>query len=78
MTFAEDLTNRFYDGVLVHADPDVVRLDRSWDFTIRAIVVLQTGRKLRLPMESTPPAEALAAALEARQIPHERNPFSLF
>lgn len=30
VTFAEDLVNRFYDGVLVHADPDVVRLDRSW------------------------------------------------
>lgn len=55
-----------------------VRLDRSWDFTIRAIVVLHTGRKLRLPVESTPPTEALAAALEARQIKHERNPFSLF
>lgn len=55
-----------------------VRLDRSWDFTIRAIVVLQTGRKLRLPVESTPPTEALVAALEARQIKHERNPFSLF
>jgi predicted glycosyltransferase len=30
VTFAEDLINRFYHGVLVHADPDVVRLDRSW------------------------------------------------
>lgn len=78
----DDATMRWHSGRR-HADIalseiEKVRLDRSWDFTIRAIVVLQTGRKLRLPMESTPPAEALAAALEARQIPHERNPFSLF
>jgi predicted glycosyltransferase len=28
--FAQDLVTRFYDGVLVHADPQVVRLEQSW------------------------------------------------
>ena len=28
--FAEDMVSAFYDGVLVHADADVVALERSW------------------------------------------------
>ncbi|MFL4468824.1 glycosyltransferase family protein [Tateyamaria armeniaca] len=28
--FAEDMVGRFYDGVLVHSDPDVVALESSW------------------------------------------------
>lgn len=28
--FADDMVARFYDGVLVHADPEVVTLDQSW------------------------------------------------
>jgi predicted glycosyltransferase len=28
--FAQDIVTRFYDGVLVHADPQVVRLEQSW------------------------------------------------
>lgn len=28
--FGDDMIDRFYDGVLVHSDPKVVRLDRSW------------------------------------------------
>lgn len=30
VTFADDMVADHYDGVLVHADPDVVTLDRSW------------------------------------------------
>lgn len=30
VAFADDLIARFYDGVLVHADPDVIALTRSW------------------------------------------------
>ncbi len=29
-TFADDMVGQFYDGVLVHSDPDVVALDLSW------------------------------------------------
>ena len=28
--FADDMISRFYDGVLVHSDPDIVPLSRSW------------------------------------------------
>ncbi len=28
--YADDMVARYYDGVLVHSDPDVVPLDRSW------------------------------------------------
>ncbi|WP_299651767.1 glycosyltransferase family protein [uncultured Tateyamaria sp.] len=30
ITFADDLVSQFYDGVLVHSDPDVIPLERSW------------------------------------------------
>ncbi|MEM8655924.1 MAG: glycosyltransferase [Pseudomonadota bacterium] len=30
VTLAEDLIDRFYDAVLVHSDPAIVPLDRSW------------------------------------------------
>jgi predicted glycosyltransferase len=32
-TFAEDIIAQHYDGVLVHADPDVIELSRSWPVT---------------------------------------------
>ncbi len=28
--FADDMVAQFYDGVLVHSDPDLIPLDRSW------------------------------------------------
>lgn len=31
--FADDMVGPFYDGILVHSDPDVVRLDHSWPVT---------------------------------------------
>lgn len=31
--FADDMVARFYDGVLVHADPEVITLDQSWPMT---------------------------------------------
>ncbi|MEL7133214.1 MAG: glycosyltransferase [Pseudomonadota bacterium] len=32
---AEDMIDRFYDAVLVHSDPDIVSLDRSWPVSDR-------------------------------------------
>ncbi|MEX0284070.1 MAG: hypothetical protein AB3N23_05620 [Paracoccaceae bacterium] len=55
-----------------------IRLDRTWDFCIRASIVLKTGKKVRLPAESTPPDEVLEQELTARNIPVSRHPFSLF
>jgi len=54
-----------------------VRLDTRLDFSVRASVVLHSGRKIRLPYESTPPHDLLEAALNARGIRTERHHFSL-
>lgn len=55
-----------------------VRLDRRLDMSLRLSVVLTSGKRLRIPAESAPPAEALEPALAARDIAVERHPFSLF
>ncbi len=55
-----------------------LRLDRTWDFSIRASVVLQSGKKIRLPVEATPADTILEAELINRGISVERHPFSIF
>ena len=62
--------------VALHA-LDHVRLDTRLDFSVRASAVLTNGRKLRLPLESIPPADAFEAALAARGIAVQRHHFSL-
>lgn len=54
-----------------------MRLDTRLDFSIRASAVLTSGRKVRLPLEATPPADTFADALTARGIKVERHHFSL-
>lgn len=54
-----------------------IRLDTRLDFSIRASAVLTTGRKVRLPLESTPPPEDFEQALTSRGIKVERHHFSL-
>ena len=56
---------------------DHIRLDTRLDFSVRVSVVLHSGRKIRLPYESTPPDKALEASLTARGIRVERHHFSL-
>ena len=53
------------------------RLDTRLDFSIRASAVLTTGRKVRLPLEATPPSEDFEEALTSRGIKVERHHFSL-
>jgi hypothetical protein len=65
------------DGAVAWCEIDRVRLDTRLDFSVRASVVLHTGRKIRIPYESTPPHEVLEAALNARGIRTERHHFSL-
>ncbi|WP_246455502.1 hypothetical protein [Sulfitobacter aestuariivivens] len=55
-----------------------VRLDTRLDFSVRASLVLKSGRKLRLPFEATPPHEAFEKALQARGMKVERHHFQLF
>lgn len=54
-----------------------LRLDTRLDFSVRASAVLVTGRKVRLPLESTPDADLFEAELSARGIKVERHHFSL-
>tara|TARA_R110001632_G_scaffold154028_1_gene272094 strand:+ start:330 stop:764 length:435 start_codon:yes stop_codon:yes gene_type:complete len=54
-----------------------VQLDTRLDFSVRATVVLRSGRKLRIPYEATPPHQALEARLNANAIKTERHHFSL-
>lgn len=55
-----------------------LRLDRRWDFSFRATLILQNGRKLRLPQAATPPADDLEQAMAIRAVPSQRHHFSVF
>ena len=55
-----------------------VRLDTRLDFSVRASVVLHTGRRIRLPFESTPPHQPFEDALLAQDIKVLRFHFQLF
>jgi hypothetical protein len=56
---------------------DHLRLDTRLDFSVRASVVLETGRRIRLPFESTPPHQAFENALTAQGIKVRRTHFQL-
>ncbi|WP_420013460.1 glycosyltransferase family protein [Tateyamaria sp.] len=58
VVFAEELVSRFYDGVLVHSDPDVVTLEHSWPVT----AALQT--KLCYTGYVAPPPPRLGGQLD--------------
>jgi hypothetical protein len=64
-------------GTLARGEIAQVRLDTRLDFSVRATVVLTTGRKIRLPYECTPPHKAFEAALNNLGIRTERHHFSL-
>lgn len=55
-----------------------LRLDRRWDFSFRATLILRNGQKLRLPQPVLPQAEELENALSLIGIPSERHHFSVF
>lgn len=65
-------------GSAALAEISHVRFNTRWDFSVRATLVLQDGRRIRLPQEATPPHAPLAAAFEARGIRCERHHFSPF
>ena len=80
LSFTQDALTWFTGkrtGTIAWREIDRVRLDTRLDFSVRATAVLQSGRKIRLPYESTPPNEVLEAALNARGIRTERHHFSL-
>ncbi len=59
------------------AEIDHIRLDTRLDFSVRVTAVLATGRKIRLPFESTPPHQAFEDALALRDVKTQRHHFQL-
>lgn len=55
-----------------------IRLDTRLDFSVRASAVLHTGRRIRLPFESTPPHQPFEDALKTQDIKVLRFHFQLF
>lgn len=66
------------EGDVALARIDHVRLETRLDFSIRARLVLEDGRRITLPQDSLPPHPRLQDALEARGIRTERHHFVLF
>ncbi len=64
-------------GTIQLDEIDQVRLDTRLDFSVRVTVVLNTGTKIRLPFETTPPHQELEDALDARGVPTRRTHFQL-
>lgn len=62
---------------LIQTDIDHIRLDTRLDFSVRATAVLDSGRRVRLPYEATPPHAAFETALQAHGIATERHHFAL-
>lgn len=69
-------TGRRSAGIALE-DIDHMRLDTRLDFSVRASVVLKTGRKVRLPFECTPPHQAFEDALSAQGMQVRRTHFQL-
>ncbi|MEQ6248397.1 hypothetical protein ABMC89_05855 [Sulfitobacter sp. HNIBRBA3233] len=56
---------------------DHLRLDTRLDFSVRLSVVLTSGRKLRVPVPATPPADRIEAAATEAGLKVRRHHFSL-
>ncbi|MEP4197400.1 MAG: hypothetical protein ABJL99_17400 [Aliishimia sp.] len=71
---------RWFSGINTVTIPateiDHVRLVTRLDLSVRAAVVLTSGRKLRMPAEATPPSKAFEDALTAHGIRNERHHFT--
>lgn len=65
------------DGTVMWNQISHIRLDTRLDLSVRATVHLITGRKIRLPLEATPPAETFEKVLTERGVKVERHHFSL-
>lgn len=57
---------------------DRVRFDTRWDFSVRATLILRSGKRIRLPQEATPPHAEADAAFQARGLRTERHHFTAF
>ncbi|MEW2913157.1 hypothetical protein [Leisingera sp. JC11] len=57
---------------------DRVRFDTRWDFSVRATLILKSGKRIRLPQEATPPHAEADAEFQLRGIRTERHHFTAF
>ncbi|MEX0311684.1 MAG: hypothetical protein AB3N17_15720 [Tateyamaria sp.] len=64
-------------GEIAWSRIDHIRLDTRLDFSVRASAVLTSGRKVRVPLEATPPADQFEGVLRDRGIAVKRHHFSL-
>jgi len=55
----------------------LLRLDRRWDFSFRATLILHSGSKIHLPQPTLPPVQMFADNLSAKVIPSERHHFTV-
>ena len=60
------------------ADIRHIRMDTRWDFSVRVSVVLPSGRRIRLPDESTPHHRTLEPLLQQAGLRVERHHFTAF
>ncbi|MBY6116442.1 hypothetical protein KUW09_15875 [Mameliella alba] len=65
------------EGEVALARIDHIRFETRLDFSIRARLVLDDGRRIALPQDSLPPHPRLQDAAEARGIKNERHHFGL-
>ena len=65
------------EGAITWDQISHIRFDTRLDLSVRTTVQLITGRKIRLPLEATPPADAFEKILTDRGIKVERHHFSL-
>ncbi|MFY2825930.1 hypothetical protein [Ruegeria sp. MALMAid1280] len=66
------------EGEIPLADIDHIRFDTRWDFSVRVSVALTSGKRIRLPDESTPPHNELEVTLQKAGFRVERHHFTVF
>lgn len=65
------------DAVIALSEIDHIRLDTRLDLSVRASIVLPSGRRIRMPFEATPPHQAFEDALTAQGVTVKRFHFQL-
>lgn len=65
------------EGTITWDQISHIRLDTRLDLSVRTTAMLITGRKIRLPLEATPPPDAFEKTLTDRGVKVERHHFSL-
>lgn len=66
------------NGAAELGEIDRVRFDTRWDFSVRATLILKSGKRIRLPQEATPPHQEIDAEFQRRGIRTERHHFTAF